>query len=612
MAKSLAKILVGFLWVLAFVFIIVLPRTTYAFFSDQETGSSNLFHAGTLDFYLQSPSDFTPEISPTQTSSRDIQIVNTANLFRYIVQAENISGDLCGYINIFAYLNGDLVCSGPLSSFNCTNLTFETGDPNPSQWHFVANLTSQDAPQNSQCQFEFVFYARQINLPSGGFHDEEEISNAIYSGNWQPPSPQLLITKVYYDVDTKHGSEITNEWIELYNPNTDPVDLSGWIIEDNNAQDIIPSSTIIPAQGYLLISASSSTWSYWLNIPPSVAKLVLPDGSIGDGLDNDGDRVILKDDNGYQIDALSYENDTSIFDPAAPLDSSNNTYDLPEGHLLARIPVDLDTDTADDWQDLGLPNVNVISPSGGTWYCNQLVNIRWNATNPNGSNSNLLITIQYIQDLDNSGTITSSDAIDTIAQNIPNTGSYSWQVSPCYYGYVWIRIIAQGEENFMVHNDGLSGMVFEPPQSSQQTTQDGEQSEDSTNNEDQGDEQTQGDEQNQSNGQVQDDEQGQGEQNQDESQGQQDQQNQDQNNQNQGDQAQGGEAHGDQAQGDQDQGNQGNQGDQGDQSNNSSSGADNNDQNSAQNNDNNTQNQSSETSDNSLPAENPSGELNQE
>jgi len=465
MAKLLAKILAGFLWVLAFG-IITLPGTAQAFFGDQETGDSNLLQAGVLDFYLQSSSDFSPEITPSQVSTRDIQIFNTANPFKYTIQAENISGDLCSYINLRAYLNGNLVCSGPLLAFTCTNLTFETTDPNPSQWHFVANLTSEEAPKNSQCQFKLSFFARQINLESGGFHDEEDILNTIISGDWQPPSPQILITKVYYDADSDHGSEVSNEWIELYNPNTDPVDISDWILEDNQAQDIIPSSTIIPAQGFLLIAASNDTWSYWKNIPSTVPKIVLSDGSIGDGLDNDGDRIILKDKNGVQIDALSYEQDISVFDPAAPLDAPNNTYDLPEGQLLARVPIDLDTDTANDWKGLELPNVDIISPSGGTWYCSQMVNLQWNATNPNGSNDDLSITLQYIRDLDDNGTVSDGDAVTTIAQNIPNTGSYIWQVSPCYYGYVWIRVIAQGEENFMVHNDGLSGRVFEPLQSS--------------------------------------------------------------------------------------------------------------------------------------------------
>ena len=465
MAKLLAKILAGFLWVLAFG-IITLPGTAQAFFGDQETGDSNLLQAGVLDFYLQSSSDFSPEITPSQVSTRDIQIFNTANPFKYTIQAENISGDLCSYINLRAYLNGNLVCSGPLLAFTCTNLTFETTDPNPSQWHFVANLTSEEAPKNSQCQFKLSFFARQINLESGGFHDEEDILNTIISGDWQPPSPQILITKVYYDADSDHGSEVSNEWIELYNPNTDPVDISDWILEDNQAQDIIPSSTIIPAQGFLLIAASNDTWSYWKNIPSTVPKIVLSDGSIGDGLDNDGDRIILKDKNGAQIDALSYEQDISVFDPAAPLDAPNNTYDLPEGQLLARVPIDLDTDTANDWKGLELPNVDIISPSGGTWYCSQTVNLQWSATNPNGSNDDLSITLQYIRDLDDNGTVSDGDAVTTIAQNIPNTGSYIWQVSPCYYGYVWIRVIAQGEENFMVHNDGLSGRVFEPLQSS--------------------------------------------------------------------------------------------------------------------------------------------------
>ena len=176
--------------------------------------------------------------------------------------------------------------------------------------------------------------------------------------------------------------------------------------------------------------------------------------------------MILKDPFGRIIDQLSYEGDTTIFDPAPPLDASGNSYNLPEGHILGRDPTGYDTDTPQDWHDFALPQVSVLYPSGGTWYCRQRVTLRWQASNPNGPDSALLITLQYIRDLDGNGIVSQGDAITTIAQNISNTGSYSWQVSPCHYGYVWIRVIAQDPENFIIQNSALSERVFEPSENS--------------------------------------------------------------------------------------------------------------------------------------------------
>ena len=438
-------------------------ESVLAFFEDQEaTQAPNLFQAGPLDFSLSSDSDFAPEITPTQNSERIIYLHNWGNPFNYYFRTTDISGNLCNFIVLTAYLNGQQICTGSLATFQCTDLEFNEGDLNPQEWKFVATLTD-GASQNEECSFKFEYFGRQKDLSSGGFYDEEEILNTITSGQWLPESPKILINKIYYDVDSDHGQEKTNEWIELYNPNNDPVDLSGWVIEDNSSQDTLPS-VLIPANGFLLISGSSDTWQYWPAIPDTTPKIALSDGKIGNGLANSGDKLLLKDPYGRVIDAMSYENNTDIFNPAPPLDGSGNTYDLPEGHILGRISTGFDTDSASDWKDYGIPSVQVTYPTGGIWGCGQNVTLRWQATNPNGPDSELLIDLYYIRDLDDNGTVSSGDAIDLIAKDIANTGSYNWTVSPCYYGYVWIKVVAHDSSNFMISNSALSGRVFEPPE----------------------------------------------------------------------------------------------------------------------------------------------------
>ncbi len=162
----------------------------------------------------------------------------------------------------------------------------------------------------------------------------------------------VVINEVYYDVGNRkfcavdEESEPRNEWIELYNPTDEQIDVSGWTIEDNNSSDIIPNSPAIPSHGFAVISKNSSTWLFW-SIPPETVKIEL--GSvIGNGLSNDGDRVILKDASGAEIDAVSYGDDTYAFVPSVP--------SVPESHSIARSPKGFDTNKASDWVELEIPN----------------------------------------------------------------------------------------------------------------------------------------------------------------------------------------------------------------------------------------------------------------
>jgi hypothetical protein len=168
----------------------------------------------------------------------------------------------------------------------------------------------------------------------------------------------LVINEIYYDTDSRQDCSVVeedslNEWVEIYNPTENPVDISGWTIEDNGASDVIPSASPIPAGGFAILAQNNSTWKFW-NIPDEVIKIELGN-EIGNGLDNNGDRIILRDLKGNIVDQISYEEDTSIFNPAPPLDPNGNTYNLPDGHSLGRNPDGFDTDAARDFKDFSDP-----------------------------------------------------------------------------------------------------------------------------------------------------------------------------------------------------------------------------------------------------------------
>mgnify|MGYP001558927188 CR=1 FL=1 len=159
-----------------------------------------------------------------------------------------------------------------------------------------------------------------------------------------PPIPpigtlaKLIISEVYYAVDTAHGTKPVNEWIEIFNGTTATVNIGGWKIEDAIASDVIPNGTMIAPGRFVVISAMPTTRSLW-NIPPET-QFVSLDSSIGDGLSNGGDRVVLRNASGAVVDAVSWGTDKTM-NPSVPVASYGNS--------LFRVTLSKDTNTASDW-----------------------------------------------------------------------------------------------------------------------------------------------------------------------------------------------------------------------------------------------------------------------
>jgi hypothetical protein len=84
------------------------------------------------------------------------------------------------------------------------------------------------------------------------------------------------------------GSDIEEEWIEIFNPNDFEVDLSGWKIQDTAGKTktyIFPKETKILAKGFLVLKRP-------------ISKITL---------NNDGDGLKLIDSSGKTIDEISYQ-----------------------------------------------------------------------------------------------------------------------------------------------------------------------------------------------------------------------------------------------------------------------------------------------------------------
>jgi hypothetical protein len=151
------------------------------------------------------------------------------------------------------------------------------------------------------------------------------------------------------------SDDAAREWVELYNAGLESVELGGWSLADNVAADTLPP-VALPPGAYAVVAASSDFRRQYPAFQG--ALLILADGRIGNGLANESDRLLLLDEEGRPVDALSYGLDREFFEPPAPA--------VPPGHSLERFPSDRDTDTAADFRDNAYPSPGTGSTAGIT------------------------------------------------------------------------------------------------------------------------------------------------------------------------------------------------------------------------------------------------------
>lgn len=128
-------------------------------------------------------------------------------------------------------------------------------------------------------------------------------------------SGPLVITEVL--VNSGLGSqEAAGEWVEIWNDSERAVALDGWQIEDNHAGDRLPPVDL-PPDGLALLTPDPSQVAA-LTLPADVLIVPIEDGRIGNGLANNGDRLLLRDPSGVVVDGLSWGTDRSITTLTSP------------------------------------------------------------------------------------------------------------------------------------------------------------------------------------------------------------------------------------------------------------------------------------------------------
>ena len=153
----------------------------------------------------------------------------------------------------------------------------------------------------------------------------------------------IVVNEVQYDPEPA-ARESGYEWVELWNGGLATVSLAGWRIADNHSSDPLPDVELSPGE-FLVVAGSEAFGELF---PDFHGRFVALGGSIGNGLGNSGDRVMLLDPNGTMVDGMSYGSDASVLDPPVGL--------VAAGHSLERVPAGTDTDSSSDWMDQQRPS----------------------------------------------------------------------------------------------------------------------------------------------------------------------------------------------------------------------------------------------------------------
>ncbi len=433
--------------------------STVSFYNDIERSEQNVIATGGVDFILE----HTPFIgTTTDTWSVDITPEEFSNPFYYHASSTAFSGSeaLCAALNVTATLDEEVMYEGLLKElYTASTTVLDT-------WQF--SFSGMEAFVGETCNFaiEYNGWQTRHGYNEGGYNDTERVEYSI-------TVPSLLISKIYFDYDVDETcrsatgstsaqlssgdlqiqvvnnelplcSEVSEaqEWVELYNRTEDDIDLAGWQICDAAVCDYL-STTTVSSGGFALI-ATKPTIHTEISIPWGIPLILVEDELIGNGLRTLGDSLHLVDSLGATVDSLNW-GDTESPWAADSLTASS-------GRLLARLPYDVDTNTADDWQQLGLPTAAVISPSGATAFvaAGDTITIEWEANNLNGADEELHIDLYYYG---------SDNQIHLIELNVPNDGFYEFIVPANIAGEIRFKLVATGPENPLLNTRFVSGLV---------------------------------------------------------------------------------------------------------------------------------------------------------
>ncbi|MHC4499183.1 MAG: lamin tail domain-containing protein, partial [Planctomycetota bacterium] len=169
---------------------------------------------------------------------------------------------------------------------------------------------------------------------------------ALLAANWGQEGKSVVINEIHYDPDVKTEQV---EFVELYNPDDESADLSGWYFS-RGIDFTFPPGTSLASDAYLVVVQDSNMFD-----PNStsdadfVAKFpgVTPTGVFLGRLTNDGENVELRNAQGEEIDQVDYQLGfpwPTVGDPVPFADPPDGN-----GHSMQLVNPGLDNDLGGSW-----------------------------------------------------------------------------------------------------------------------------------------------------------------------------------------------------------------------------------------------------------------------
>lgn len=123
---------------------------------------------------------------------------------------------------------------------------------------------------------------------------------------------EIVITEVMYN---SSGAEADTEWVEIYNSGSGSVDLTGWFLDDEDANGFGPEN---PLNGSLMAGQvgiifndvlSASDFADGWELDSSVALFAVTWGSLANGPSDTNEIITLHDSSGTQVDIVNYDDE---------------------------------------------------------------------------------------------------------------------------------------------------------------------------------------------------------------------------------------------------------------------------------------------------------------
>ncbi|MCK4660099.1 MAG: CotH kinase family protein [Phycisphaerae bacterium] len=107
----------------------------------------------------------------------------------------------------------------------------------------------------------------------------------------------IVINEIMYNP----AGGLDDEFVELYNPSSEAVDLSGWVFDGVDL--VFPPGSVISSNGYLVVVQDD------VQFRATYGSGILVTAQYGGRLDNGGENLTLLDNHGVQIDTVRYDDD---------------------------------------------------------------------------------------------------------------------------------------------------------------------------------------------------------------------------------------------------------------------------------------------------------------